>query len=267
MPPSSVLPLTALIALVPAALAAYRPAPRSDLVFWATLAVAIAGPMAWVLALADHGWRTGFAFALWISIVATGAVYAALTGLDRSGARVAPLLWPYLIGLAVIAVIWGHTPERPLHGNIGGWLWAHIAIALATYALIGLAAVASLAVVIQEAAIRGKRPNALSRRLPAVAEGERFAGRALAGAAVVLGLGLLTGMGLQIVASGEWLRLDHKTVLTVSAFLAILGLLAAHARWGMRGRRGAQIVLVIWLLVTLAYPGVKFVTDVVLVAG
>lgn len=264
MPATFVLPITALIALVPAALAAYRPAPRPDAVFWATLAVAVVGPAAWVATLADHGWRTGFAFALWISIAATGTVYAVLTGLDRAGARVAPLLWPYLIGLGLVALIWGHTPERSLHAAPGGWLWAHIAIALSTYALVGLAAIAALAVAIQEGAIRAKRTTALSRRLPAVADGERFAGRALAVAVVVLGLGLLSGIGLQVAASGEWFRVDHKTVLTIAAFLVILGLLAAHARWGVRGRRGARIVLVAWLLLTLAYPGVKFVTDVLI---
>jgi ABC-type uncharacterized transport system permease subunit len=40
--------------------------------------------------------------------------------------------------------------------------------------------------------------------------------------------------------------------------------LAAHFWIGIRGRRAARIVLLAYLLITLAYPGVKFVTDVVL---
>jgi ABC-type uncharacterized transport system permease subunit len=37
-----------------------------------------------------------------------------------------------------------------------------------------------------------------------------------------------------------------------------------HYRSGLRGRRAARVVLVAYLLLTLAYPGVKFVTDVLL---
>lgn len=41
-------------------------------------------------------------------------------------------------------------------------------------------------------------------------------------------------------------------------------LLAAYRFVGIRGRAAARIVLVAWLLLTLAYPGVKFVTEVLI---
>nr|WP_246782854.1 cytochrome c biogenesis protein CcsA [Stella humosa] len=262
---SAVLPLLAAAALVPAALAAFRPPPGGrDPMFWWSLAVAVAGPAGLALVLGEHGWRTGFAYALWVSIAATAAAFGGLAMWDRAGARLAPLLLPYLLVLAVLAAIWGRAPEQPLRLPVSGWLWAHIAVAIATYALVGIAAVASLGVMLQEAALRWKRPTGLTRRLPAVAEGDRIAFRALGAAAVVLGIGLVTGMALDVLTFGRWLRLDHKTVLSIAAFVAILALLAAHARWGTRGRRGARAILVVWLLLTLAYPGVKFVTDIVL---
>ncbi len=58
--------------------------------------------------------------------------------------------------------------------------------------------------------------------------------------------------------------MDHKTVFTVGAFVMIGGLLITQARYGMRGRRAARIVLLAYLLLTLAYPGVKFVSDVLI---
>lgn len=268
MPLSVVLPFLAGAALVPAAIAAFRPPPgRRDPVFWWSLALAAAGPIAVALLLGDHGWRTGFAYALWVSIAATAVAFAVLALADGAGARLAPLLWPYLLVLAVLALVWGHAPEQPLRAPTSGWLWAHIAVAVATYALVGLAAMASLAVMLQEAAVRWKRPTGLTRRLPAVAEGDRIAFRALGGAAVVLGLGLVTGIALDVVTTGQWMRLDHKSVLSIAAFATIVALLAAHARWGVHGRRGARAMLVAWLLLTLGYPGVKFVTDVVLARG
>jgi ABC-type uncharacterized transport system permease subunit len=81
---------------------------------------------------------------------------------------------------------------------------------------------------------------------------------------IVLALGLATGMALQWKESGALLKFDHKTVLTVAAFAVIGGLLWAHFKSGLRGRKAARIVLLAYLLLTLGYPGVKFVTDVVM---
>ncbi|CAN0547040.1 unnamed protein product, partial [Laminaria digitata] len=59
-------------------------------------------------------------------------------------------------------------------------------------------------------------------------------------------------------------EVSHKTALSIATFAIIVFLLAVHIRTGIRGRRAARYVLVAYLLITLAYPGVKFVTDVVL---
>src|SRR3546814_14961247 len=61
--------------------------------------------------------------------------------------------------------------------------------------------------------------------------------------------------------------LSHKTLLAVLAFVVIAVLLLLHYRSGLRGRRAARIVLVAYLLLPLAYPRVKFVTDVLLASG
>ena len=53
-------------------------------------------------------------------------------------------------------------------------------------------------------------------------------------------------------------------MLTVTAFLVIAGLLIGHFRIGVRGRMAARFVLLAYLLMTLGYPGVKFVTDVLM---
>ena len=155
MPFIAVLPLLATAALLPAAMAAFRPAPgRRDALFWWTLAVAAAGPVAMAVLLGGHGWRTGFAYALWVSIAATAVAFAGLAAWSRAGARLAPLMLPYLLVLASLALFWGQAPEQPLRGGPSGWLWAHIVVAVATYALIGIAGVAALAVVLQETAVR-----------------------------------------------------------------------------------------------------------------
>ena len=82
--------------------------------------------------------------------------------------------------------------------------------------------------------------------------------------AVVLGFGLLSGMAAQYYQTGQLIEFSHKTALSIVTFAIILILLAVHIRTGIRGRRAARYFLVAYLLITLAYPGVKFVTDVIL---
>ena len=263
-----VLNLTALLALVPASLLPYRrTAARPDLLFWALLVVAVAGPAAASLVQFAGSWQTGLAGALWISITASAALFAVLAGLSRDAWRLAALLLPYLCLLAALAVIWGRVPPQgEVAAAPGAWLAVHIVVSVATYALSTLAAVASCAVLVQERALKRKQPGPLSqtlaRSLPAIVDAERLELRLLMIAELVLGAGIVTGMALQYLASGELLAFDHKTVLSLLAFAIIGALLILQLRSGLRGRRAARLVLVAYLLLTLAYPGVKLVTDV-----
>lgn len=77
-------------------------------------------------------------------------------------------------------------------------------------------------------------------------------------------MGLVTGMALQYRETGEIVVLNHKTILTIAAFVVIAGLLVCHHGSGVRGKLAARIVLLAYLLLTLGYPGVKFVTDVLM---
>ena len=61
---------------------------------------------------------------------------------------------------------------------------------------------------------------------------------------------------------------EEKSLILVDnprlAFVVIAALLIVHQRTGLRGQRAARVVLLAYLLLTLAYPGVKFVTDVMM---
>ena len=88
--------------------------------------------------------------------------------------------------------------------------------------------------------------------------------RLLAASATVLAVGILSGMATQYLETGAVLAFTHKIAFTILTFAVLVALLWAHYRTGLRGRRAARWVLLAWLLLTLAYPGVKFVTDVLL---
>ncbi len=67
MPIGLIMSVSALIALVPAALLPLRGGHRRDATFWILLAVAIAGPLGVVYVLFAPGWRTGLSSALWLT--------------------------------------------------------------------------------------------------------------------------------------------------------------------------------------------------------
>jgi len=262
---SAVLNLGAFLALLPAALMSFRRQDGPDALFYALLALAVLGPVAWVAMQLGGPWHTGFAMALWTSIAATMALFLVLALATRHAWQLAPLLLPYLVVLAVAALVWRREPEHALLGTVpAGWLDAHIVFAVATYGLLTIGAVAGLAVFLQERALKAKRPTALTRRLPAMAESETLEVRLVALAEAVLALGLLSGMAAAHFLGGNLLPFDHKTLLSLAAFVVIGILLLARHRQGLRGRRAARLALLGYLLLTLAFLGVKFVKDVLI---
>jgi ABC-type uncharacterized transport system permease subunit len=86
--------------------------------------------------------------------------------------------------------------------------------------------------------------------------------RVLGAAELVLGLGILSGMATLYFVTSQIIAFDHKTLFSLLAFGIIAALLVIRTRTGVRGRQAARFVLLAYLLLTLGYPGVKFVTDV-----
>lgn len=257
--------LSALAALLPAGLAAWRRPDAPDAVFWMLTAVALGGPVTWIAWRFGGGWHTGLSATLWVTVAVSVGLFGLVAALSREGWRLGVLLFPYLILLAGVATVWGQAPEQAMRGDAPtAWVLTHIAVSVLTYGLLTLAAIAGLAVMLRERSIKAKRRGVLSDLLPSAAGAEDLQVRLLIVSETVLGLGLITGIATQYLETGRILALDHKTLLVIGGFVVIGGLLAAHFRTGLRGQRAARLVLCAYLLVTLGYPGVKFVRDVLL---
>lgn len=261
-----IISLSAFAALLPALVLSYRSrSERPEPLFLLALAVAVAGPLTQCVVLLSNTWQSGFSVALWFSVSASMAIYFVLTFVMREIWRLAPLLLTYLVVLSGLALIWGSFPEqRSLSGPADTWLKVHITVSVVTYALCTIAAVAGAGVFLQERAVKRKQLGEFMHRLPSIADAESLQIRLLVAAEVVLGLGILSGMAESQLQTGMLLELHHKVLLSLLAFAVIAVLLLLHYRSGLRGRRAARIVLVAYLLLTLAYPGVKFITDVLI---
>jgi ABC-type uncharacterized transport system permease subunit len=262
---ATVLNLMALATLVPAAFLGLRREAKRDAFMWMVLLAALLGSGLWVVAAFSHGWRTDFGAALWVTAAVTMALFVALVIIDGDAWRLSPLLSPALLVLGVLAAVWSsHEGAKPLAEGPASLVVVHIAVSVATYGLVSIAAIAALAAMLQERALKSKQPTAMTRMLPAVTSCDRLMVRLLIAGECVLGAGLMSGMALRFAETGTFLAPDHKTILTITAFVLIAFVLIVHFRSGLRGRAAARWALAAYLLLTLGYPGVKFVTDVLL---
>jgi ABC-type uncharacterized transport system permease subunit len=260
-----VLGLTAIAAIVPAAVWSWREGFQRNAMLWSVLAVAVAGPVA-VLSQRAHGvWQADFASSIWVTVVVTMLAFFLSAVFIKHAWRLTPLVSIYMALFSVVGLAWQNVPIEPVPAaSVSGWLLAHIALAVATYALATLAAVAALAAFLQERALKQKRRPILDGTLPSITDCDLLVRRFLLIGEVILGLGLMSGIAVNLVWGQEPLPIDHKTVFTMGAFITIGVVLIAQARWGLRGCRAARGVLLAYLLLTLGYPGVKFVSDVLL---
>ena len=249
-----VLNIAALIALAPVTMLALRPVPARDAVFWGGMALALVGTLVWTAMRVGTSWDTGLATALWVSVAATVVAFTGVTAMIPAAARLVIFVGPYLLLVGALASVLDRPvgAEAVIRTAPEAWIILHVAVSLATYALATLAAVAGLAVFVKERALKSRRSGRLSRDLPSVAEAEALQFRLLLAAETVLGVGILSGMALGWATIGRVLNFDHKTVLSLAAFVVIGAVLGLHARLGLRGKQAARGVLVVYLLLTLA---------------
>jgi ABC-type uncharacterized transport system permease subunit len=254
--------LTALLALTPSSVLFFRRRPEKDGVFWSTIVVALCGVLVWVYVRQSAEWYTGLSTALWLTVASSLVIFAGVAKFTDDGWRLTFLLCPYLLILGGLASIGSQVPEQHFVTSAPLiWISTHIALSVSTYALITLAAVAALASMLKERAIKSKKRTRLSSLLPPIASSEGLLLRLLFTSEIVLTVGLITGMAALYMTTGQFLVFDHKTTLTLSAFGIVAVILFVHFRTGIRGRLATRIVFLAYLLLSLGYPGLKFVTD------
>jgi len=265
MSQSLIISLLAFTGLFPAAFLGRRHEPGRDGIFWAVGLVALIGPVTWVAASQASIWHTDIASAIWVTIATTVALFLITAALTQEAWRLAAMLMPLMLLLGLMAIAWGgHASTGAMSADPSPWIAIHIIGSVVTYALVTIAAVAALAAIFRERALKTKQPTTLTRSLPSVAACDNLMVRLLMLSEAVLFIGMASGMVLSYSASGTLLNLDHKTILSLTAFVLIAALLAAHYFTGLRGRKAARLALTAYLLLTLGYPGVKFVSEVVL---
>tara|TARA_Y100001934_G_scaffold219029_1_gene260494 strand:+ start:149 stop:943 length:795 start_codon:yes stop_codon:yes gene_type:complete len=228
----------------------------------AAFAGATVATMHW---MASRDWGLGLSTALLANILATQLAFAMAMIRTRDILQLGSLLGPYLL-IAAGMVVWADTipGDNAVLTNIGGWLGAHMGAAILSYGFVTLGAIASGTIILRERALKQRKRSFLTDRLPSISTTEKTEIFGLAAAEIALGLAILFGIGAEYAASGSFFQITHKSLLTLITFAVIGILLWLHLKKGIRGRLVARVGLTVYLLISLGYPGVKFVGDVLL---
>lgn len=259
--------LAAIASLVPLTGHAFMRRQRGR-AFWVFVSFATCAFLYWVIFRLGLASAFSFSGTLDLIVVGTLLAFMAASLFWRDAAALIPLVLIYCLPLALISLLTdvigpgGHASGPTAAVMADAWFWVHILLAVGAFSLLTIAALAGGAVWLRERQLKARRHSDFVSRLPPVAAAEALQFHLLQISAILLAAGLATGMATTYVETGSLLILDHKNVLSFTGFALILLMLLAHNRFGLRGRKAVRLLLIAWLMLTLGFPGVKFVSEI-----
>lgn len=215
--------------------------------------------------------RIGFAVMLSVTLWISVAVYwLENRNFTLDGLRV--LILPCAAAAVILPALFPGALIL-LEGQSALFSW-HIAIAMAAYSTLTIAAFHAVLMALQESRLH-TRPDASQGgwlasaidRLPALLTMEKLLFRFIALGFVLLTLTVLSGVVFSEQLFGQAFKWDHKTLFTMLSW-ALFGLLLAGRKWrGWRGKTALSFTLTGFATLFLAYVGSRFVLEVVLHRG
>lgn len=248
--------------------AAREPGPVADL----PSVLLVGGALAHALALAaavraGDGFSFGFAHVLSASLL----VGVALLWIEGLSVRVQALRIPLLPAAALACALPIAFPgaEFPVGGERPLFV-PHLLAGTLAYGVLTLAALDAMLMGAAERSLHGGGSGGRSLfgrwidELPPLLALERLMFRLIAVGFVLLTLTVLTGVLFSESTFGRPLRLDHKTVFAIAAWVLFGVLLAGRRLRGWRGRTALRFTTAGFAVLLLAYVGSRFVLEVVL---
>ncbi|MEO5348513.1 MAG: cytochrome c biogenesis protein CcsA [Magnetococcus sp. YQC-3] len=216
------------------------------------------------LFVAEHGaLAVNLSASLELSALTMGGIYLLWWRIRRQDARtIGVLLLPLMVlTLAGSFLLPVHPDIRVMSDPL---LLAHLVLSLLAYALFSIAALLALMDAFQEHALRTKRLGEWFTLLPPLDKLEETLFLMVSMGFLLLTASMITGGWYAYGARGVALAFTHKQVFTWATWLVFGVLLLGRQRYGWRGRRAVRFTLWGYLLLAMAFFGVKFVAEVVL---
>jgi ABC-type uncharacterized transport system permease subunit len=187
------------------------------------------------------------------------AALCLLVNLSRPVATLGVIVFPLASLLLGIDVFFA-PPTEPL--ALPWQIKLHVIFALLGYSVLSIAAVLAILLALQERALHARRFDGILRTLPPLTLTEALMFRLIGTGFVLLTLTLITG--ILFVTNLFDQHLAHKTILSIAAWIVFGTLLFGRWRYGWRGRRAVNLMLIGMALLLLAFFGSRFVLEVLL---
>ena len=130
-------------------------------------------------------------------------------------------------------------------GVRGVGLAIHLFLILLGYAALLLMTFASVFYLIQERALKNKRPSAWFDRLPPLATLDSLISRSMGLGFAFITLGLVTGLAWAFVESGTKFLFEERIGFAFVTWFAYLVMVVLRASAGLRGRKAAWMALTV----------------------
>ena len=138
---------------------------------------------------------------------------------------------------------------------------SHLLLSMLAYATLTLAAIHALMHLQLDNALKKKHLSPSMQAMPSLFEIETHLFAQVRWATWLLALGILTGLTWQWVEFQHFALLNHKVLLALFAFAVLALLLTKRKKAGWHGRRSSHMVLSAYVLLLLAYFGVKLINS------
>jgi ABC-type uncharacterized transport system permease subunit len=173
-------------------------------------------------------------------------------------------LWAMALGVAALCVpLPAFFPGRLAPEAFPLEFRLHLVAGMLAYSLFAVAMLHAVLISMVERQLHSN-PGRVDRGLPPLLSMEALVFRLTAAAFVVLTLTFVVGTMYSESIFGRAMRFDHKTVFVVLSWLIFGWLLLGRWRYGWRGRTAFRWTLAGFVMLMLAYPGSRFVLEVVL---
>jgi ABC-type uncharacterized transport system permease subunit len=210
--------------------------------------------------LVDGGVSLGFASSLSAMMALTVVLYSAAAWHYPLGA-----LQSFVLALAGLALIlqglMPHAQAPEAESPISGM---HLLMAFGAYGTFTIAALHALLIALAEKHLHKPVPPMLVAGLPPLLTLERLLFRMIEVGFVILTLTLVSGFLFSEALYGKAVTFTHMTLFGVASWLVFAALLVGRRVKGWRGRTAIYWTLAGFIMLLLAYVGVKFVLEVIL---
>ena len=157
-------------------------------------------------------------------------------------------------------------PGSPLGPDAASFTFRmHLLLAILAYSIMTMAVIQALLVVAAHNRVKDmtKEEASLFDNMPSVLDMEKTLFRLLWIGFAVLTVAIIFGAVFSQELFGQAFRFDHKTVVTCIAWVIFGILLLGHYVLGWRGKFAARWTVIGFVVLMLAYIGVRFVIEVV----